>query len=163
MKNAQKDLNLIISEFEELACYNQPGTAAIKAVQWLDEEYVLIPRETLPAIQHPSLDDAFGGDTAVRLKILTEKAYDGDTAKMRDIGYEHLVMADYLENKKLTEEEKALTKLRLEAWLILHPKSGVTEEDISPAQYEKMTPSDKAAVDAIVDLKRQLAEAIKKS
>lgn len=159
MKNPKKDLNLIISKIEEEACYKNPGPAATAAVEWADDEFVLIPRETLPVIEHPSLDDALGGDTAARLTNITEKAFGGDYKKMRDLGLQYLVMADFIENKahKAAEEKIRLEKFR--AYNLLYPAN---IKSIDKIDFDSLSAADQNAINVILDLKAQLAKAQEK-
>lgn len=155
--NNSKDLNLIISRFENEAVYKNPGHAAVTAVEWLDEEFVLIPRETLPVIQHPSLDDAFGGDTTARLTNITELAFGGDYKKMRDLGLQYLVMANFMESKQKTEEETTLKTARFEAYKTLFPNTGMLFDDFD-FESSGISQSNKNAITAIVLLKEKLAK-----
>lgn len=159
--NNQRDLNLIISKIEEEACYKTAGSAAVGAANWLDGEYVLIPRETLPTVQHPSLDDALGGETTVRLKNITELAFGGDYKKMRDLALQYLVMADFIENKAQKEKETKLKADQLEAYKILFPNTGMALEDFD-IDHVSISQSAKNAINAILDLKSQLAKAQEK-
>lgn len=162
MKNSQNDLNLITQTFEEEGCYDNPRAAAVASVAFLDNFYVVIPRSALPKIGFGSLDDAFAGNTKAKLENMSENVHDGNTEKMRNLAYQYLVMADYVDGKVKRVEESNLTKLRVEAWLTLHPKSGITAADMTAADYDQLTRNDKAAVDAVVALKRELAELKKK-
>lgn len=157
--NSQKDLNLIISRIENEACYNNPGPAAESAVKWVDEEYVLIPRETLPVVEHPSLDDALGGDTTVRLKNITETAFGGDYKKMRDLGLQYLVMADHIENKVQKEVESKLRLERFRAYNLIHPNNVSSIDNVN---FDSLSTTDKNAINVILDLKAQLAKAQEK-
>jgi hypothetical protein len=155
--NNSKDLNLIISQFENEAVYKNPGHAAVAAVEWLDEEYVVIARETLPVIKHPTLDDAFGGDTTARLTNITDLAFGGNYEKMRDLGLQYLVMADFIENKGKKEKEDKLKAERFEAYKTLFPNTGMTLQEFdftSPS----ISQSNKNAIDAILLLKERLAK-----
>ncbi len=164
MKNDQRELDLITQTIEEKACYANPGPTAVASVKFIDETYILIPRDDLPVVNFGTLDDAFGGAPQLaRIENITENVYEGDTEKMRWLAYQYLAMASYVSGKQSLEEEKALTKLRVEAWKMLHPQSNVIDSDLTPDHYDLLIGKDKRALDAIVDLKRQLAEAVKKS
>lgn len=160
LKNALKDLGLIIEKIEELACHHNPGPTASRAVEMIDDTYVLIPREILPEISFGSLDEAIAGDGYARTTNLTEKVADGDVHKMRSMALQYLVMAHYVQEKKQKAEEAELLALRVEAWNILHPMSGMTADLF---RWDGASFAEKTAVNAIVDLKRQLAKALNKS
>lgn len=164
MKNDQRELDLITQTIEEKACYANPGPVAVASAKFIDETYILIPREALPAVNFGSLDEAIanGGGTA-RIANITENVYEGDTEKMRTLAFQYLAMASYVESKKAKAEEQELTALRVEAWNIIHPQSQCTATDLSPAIFKDLSASDKNAINAIINLKRQLAEAKKKS
>lgn len=126
MKNNNNDLNLIIAEIEELACSNNPGPTATRAVDMIDETYVLIPREILPTITFGTLDDALSGSGYARVDNLTEAVYDGDTAKMRKLAYQYLVMADYVEQKVAKEQIDRAKSRRYKIFKELFPENHTT-------------------------------------
>lgn len=163
MKNDQRELDLITQTIEEKACYANPGPTAVASVKFIDETYLLIPRDDLPVVSFGVLDDAYGGPQVARIENITENVYSGDTEKMKKLAFQYLAMASYVSGKQSLEEEKALTSLRVEAWKLLHPLSNVNDSDLTPTHYDQLIGKDKRAIDAIVDLKRQLAEAGKKS
>lgn len=163
MKNDQRELDLIIQTIEEKACYANPGPVARDSAKFIDETYIIIPRDSLPTVNFGILDDAYGGPQVARIENITENVYNGNAEKMMKLAFQYISMASYVSGKQATKDEKALTKLRVEAWKMLHPQSGITEDDLSPAHYDRLLLNDKAAVDAIVALKRQLAKALEKS
>jgi hypothetical protein len=155
--NNPKDLDLIISQIENEGCYKNPGPAAEAAVKWLDEEFVLIPRETLPVIKHPSLDDALGGDTTARLTNIGEQAFGGDHKKMRDLALQYLVMADFIENKAAKEAETKLKAAQFDAYKILFPRTTATVDDFD-INDKMISVSTRNGIAAIMELKAQLAK-----
>jgi hypothetical protein len=155
--NNQKDLDLIVSRIETEACYKNPGPAAVDSVEWIDLEYVLIARETLPVLQHPTLDDAFGGDTSVRLNNITEKAFNGDFKKMRDLALQYLVMADFIESKAKKVEETKLKAAQFEAYRILFPNTSMTLEEFD-ISHTTVSASTRNGIAAIMDLTDRLAK-----
>lgn len=160
MKNDPQDLDLIVKKIEELACHHNPGPTAEKAVAFVDEIYVLIAREELPEVSFGSLDDAFGGPQVARILNITENVYDGDTEKMKKLALQYLSMASYVVGKKEAAEEAKLNVLRAEAWNLLHPGSIMQAHQFN---WLGCDTTEKKAIDAIVDLKRQLAKAQGKS
>jgi hypothetical protein len=163
LKNDQRELDLIASTIEQKACYANPGVAAEASAKFIDETYILIPRDSLPTVNFGILDDAFNGPQLARVNNITENVYDGDTEKMKNLAFQYLAMASYVSGKKVLEEEKAHTDLRVDAWNTLHPQSMCTAKDIAPDLFKEISPKDQRAINAIVDLKIQLAEAKKKS
>lgn len=155
MTNDPQDLSLIIQKIEELACHNNPGPAAEKAVAFIDETYILIPREELPEVTFGNLDDAFDGPQVGRILNITENVYDGDTEKMRKLAFQYLSMAEYVDQKKHAAEEAALNVLRAEAWNAIHPGSFMSAERFNWLGCDR---TEKQAINAIVDLKLQLAK-----
>ncbi len=159
MKNDPNELDLIIKKIEELACHHNPGPTAEGAATFIDEVYVLIPRETLPSVGFGTLDDAYGPQVA-RIDNITENVYSGDTDKMRNLAYQYLTMAEYVDEKNHAAKEAELNILRAEAWNVLHPGSAMESHHFSWLGCDK---TEENAINAIVDLKRQLAKAQGKS
>lgn len=159
MKNDPQELQLIIEEIEREACHNNPGPTAEAAAKFIDNTYVLIPREELPTVTFGTLDDAYGPQVA-RVENVTEKVYNGDTDKMRKLAYQYLVIADYVAEKQHTAKEAELNILRAEAWNLIHPGSSLTAETFSWLGCDR---TEKSAINAIIDLKLQLAKLQAKS
>lgn len=159
MKNDKRDLDLITRTIEENACYANPGPTAVISVQFIDETYILIPREALPPVNFGSLEDAFGPSVA-RIENITENVYEGDTEKMRWLAYQYLSMASYVDGKKALVKETQLKKERFEAYRLIYPNCVGTADDLT---FNNLSVSDRNAVNALITLKAQLAEAKKKS
>jgi hypothetical protein len=159
LKNDPQEIQLIIEEIEREACHNNPGPTAEAAAAFIDETYLQIPKESLPTPNFGSLEDAFGPQVA-RIGSITENVFDGDFDKMRRLGYEYLSMSFYVAEKKQKQEEAELQALRADAWNLIHPHS-----DVSPEQFDwaNCNTTVRNAINAIVDLKRQLAKATEKS
>jgi hypothetical protein len=160
LKNNEQDLDLIVKEIERLACHNNPGPTAELAVSFIDETYVLIPREELPAVTFGTLDDAYGGPQVGRILNITENIYEGDTDKMRKLAYQYLSMAEFVDEKKHKESEAKLNVLRAEAWNLLHPGSFMEAHEFHWLGCDK---TEKNAINAIVELKLELAKVKEKS
>ena len=164
MKNDPKEINLIVSKIEELACYDNPGPTAVKAGEYIDETYLLIPREELPAVTYGTLDDAFGEAPKGRIMhgqhtALTESVLSGDTKRMREVAYQYLSMAEFVDDKVEKAKEAKLNGLRAEAWNEIHPGSFWTADNFNWAGVDA---TERAAINAIVKLKLQLAKALEK-
>jgi hypothetical protein len=163
LTNPQSDINLIVQKIEELACHNNPGPTAVKAGEFIDETYLLIPREELPSVTFGTVDDAYGGGEPKgrimkgKHTALTEHVLSGDTKRMREVAYEYLAMAEYVDQKKKQAEEAELNKLRAEAWNEIHPGSLMRADQFHWQGVDKV---ERNAIEAIVKLKLRLAKAL---
>lgn len=160
MKNDKRDLNLIVQTIEELGCYNNPGPAAAVSAKFIDETYVLIPREVLPQISFGSLDDAFSGVQKAQLASITEHVFNGDAKKMRDLAYQYLSMASYVDGKKEMEQIESAKRNRFAVFQDLFPESTCTLDNF---QWSSMTKFERDVIDKMVLLNIELADAKKKS
>lgn len=130
MINLDKDLNLIVSHIEELACSNNPGPTAVHAADFIDETFILVPREALPKITFGTLDEALAaGIGTAQTEHLTEKAFDGDFKRMRNLGLQYLVMADYVEQKAIKEQIDTAKLRRYKVFKELFPENIATFEE----------------------------------
>jgi hypothetical protein len=153
LKNDPKDLDLIIKEIEELACTNNPGPTAVSAVQFIDDTYILLPREALPTLSFGSLDEAFGGNSYARTKNLTENVFDRDFRKIRDLGLQYLVMADHIEAKIVKAEIDSSKARRFKVFRELFPESECT---LDKFHWSSMTQFEQTVIDKMVLLNMEL-------
>lgn len=167
MSNPKKELDLITSKIEELACHDNPGPTAVKAAAFIDETYLLIPKETLPAVTYGTIDDAFSSPRARILSAnglvsLTDQVLNGDTSRMRTMGLQYLAMAEHIESKRVSAEAAKLKKERYNAYLTIFPDSNMIFEDFD---YDGtlIPSSSRRAITRILELEAQLAESKKKS
>lgn len=158
--NDPKDLTDITQRIEHLSRYMNSGPAAEGSAKYIDENYVIINRSSLPTIGFGSLDEAFAGDNYARLEHITEDAHGGDTKKMRNFAYQYLVMADYIDGKNRQAEQEELRANRYEAWKILYPESTITEDAF---RWSGVNTIERNAINAIIDLKTTLDAYRKKS
>lgn len=147
MANRKADLDEIVSVIEELACTNNPGPTAVEAVKIIDRSFHLIPKNYLPKVE--TSPSGFG-----RLPHITEGASKGDTKVMRELAYEYLAMADYVDAKKAKDEDLKLTTARWNAYKVLYPYQNIWT--LGTFNYDDLDSVPKRAVDEIVKLRAQI-------
>lgn len=147
MENKKKYLNEIITVIEDLACYNNPGPTATKAAARIDLEYVLIPKTDMPTVE-------ISPSGTGRLPHITEAASKGDTKVMRELAYEYLAMADFVDAKKAKDEDLKLKTARWNAYKVLYPYQNMWT--FGTFNYEELDSVPKRAIDEIVKLRTQL-------
>jgi hypothetical protein len=110
-----------VSHEVEKAVLTGNGFGVRGAVKAIDDTFLLIPKSKLPSITFGTLDEAFAGEQRARTPNLTEKVFDGDHKKMRTLGLQYLVMADYVEAKVVKEQIDSAKLRRFKVFRELFP------------------------------------------
>lgn len=151
MKNATKIIDSIVQTIEVKNLYSNPGPAAKSAGVEIDDSYIVIPRSDLPKITFGYLGD--GGTP--QLTHINANASKGNTSVMREIAYEYLAMADYLDGKKAEGETLKLRTAQWEAYSTIYPHQNMYE--FETFDYKDNTQVNiQRAIDEIVKLRAQL-------
>ena len=154
MKNNERDVELIMDWVKNLkGVSTNPGPLGPQVANMVDNVFVLIPKETLPEVTFGSLDDAFGGGDYARTKNTTETTFDGNFKKMREIGLQYLVMADYVEAKGVKEQIDAAKARRFKVFRELFPESECT---LDKFHWSSLKPFEQTVIDKMVLLKMEL-------
>lgn len=152
MKNSPNLLEEVASVID--AAMASGGSSAVTyGTKVIDGAFVLISRHHLPKVTFGSLDDAFGGNDYARTTYLTEKTHNGDFKKMRDIGLQYLVMADYVESKVVKAQIDSAKVRRYKVFRELFPENIATFEEFdwsSLHEFEQMV------IDKMVLLKMEV-------
>jgi hypothetical protein len=148
LENKKQYLNEITTVIETLACTNNPGPTAVEAAKHIDKHFHLIYRTLdLPKVE-------IGPSGIGRLSHITEGASKGDTKVMRELAYEYLAMADFVDAKRNKEQDMKLRTDRWNAYKILYPYQNMWT--LGTFNYEDLDPLPKRAIDEIVRLRSQL-------
>lgn len=148
MENKAVYLNEIITVIETLACTNNPGPTAVEAVKHIDKHFMLIYR----TLDLPKVEISPSGTG--RLPHITEAASKGDTKVMRELAYEYLAMADFVDAKKAKDEDLKLKTARWNAYKVLYPYQNMWT--FGTFNYDELESVPKRAINEIVNLRSQL-------
>ena len=146
MENNPKIVKRIEEIIEELACYNNPGPAAVKAAHIINDDYLLIPETDLPVVEVTG--------SRAHTDTLTEYVCDGNTEAMRKKAYQYLAMAEYVDRHRKTKEAEELAANRLEVWRELNPLPFGSIYFKENWKWENLKTSEKKAIDLILDLRK---------
>jgi hypothetical protein len=118
------------------------------AVDSIDSNYLLIPKFLFPKIRFKP----FTG--TAELDHITEDASKGNTTTMRELAYEYLAMADYVDNKKIEAENLKLNTQRWDAYNVLFPYQNMYT--LETFNYDALDPVPKRAIEEIARLRAEL-------
>lgn len=147
MANRKADLDEITSVIEELGCTNNPGPTAVESAKIIDRSFLVIPKNQLPKVE---ISPSGNG----RLPHITEAASKGDTKVMRELAYEYLAMADFVDAKKAKDEDLKLKTARWNAYKVLYPYQNMWT--LGTFNYDDLDALPKRAINEIVNLRSQL-------
>lgn len=146
MKNSESLMDEVSSVIENAMAVSN-GEAVSSATKIIDDAFLLIPKGELPTLYFGSIDDAFSGDPAQTVN-LTEKAFNGDFKKMRDLGLQYLVMADYVERKVIKEQVDSAKLRRYKVFKELYPDEYTA--DLDDFTWEGLTSFERMVIDKMV-------------
>lgn len=151
MKNDNRIIDEITHKIEERACYGNPGPVAVESGKFIDENFVLIRRSDLPKVE-VSIHTGRAYTDAIN-----ETASGGDPEKMRNLAYQYLAMADFIDSKKDKEAELKLQHQRWNAYLAIYPNQNMYTFDSFDYMRDTQI-SIRRAIDEIVKLRNELAK-----
>lgn len=154
MKNKEQHLTGIRQTITYKAFDRGPEDTAKAVTDLIDKAYILIERnDEMPTITFGSLDDAFAGEGFARTKHLTENVYNGDYKKIRDLGLQYLVMADYVENKVIKAQTEKAAMRRYRVFKELFPENETTLEAF---EWSSLHEFERMVIDKMVLLNMEL-------
>lgn len=148
MENNPKIVKRIEEIIEELACYNNPGPTAVRAANIIVGEFILVPKIDLPSV------DVRNGKA--HLESVSEWVCKGDTDRMRDMAYQYLAMAEYVDMNQKNKEAEELAARRLEVWKELNPLPFDADYYAERWTWDSLKSSERRSIDMILDLRSKI-------
>lgn len=149
MENKKHYLEEISTVVETLLLTHDYKDAAVEAAKHIDKHFFLIYR----TLDLPKVETSPSGTG--RLPHITEAASKGDTKTMRELAFEYLAMAEYVDKKKAKDEDMKLKTARFNAYKAIFPYQNM--HTLGSFDYERdLNQPIQRAVDEIVKLRIQL-------